>query len=114
MGFYAAADVAFVAGSFVSAGGHNPLEPAALALPVLTGPQLFNFELVYAELFAAGAARRVVDAAELAAALGELLAGPDARARMGVAGERILNLHRGATARVAELAAAALREAAGA
>jgi 3-deoxy-D-manno-octulosonic-acid transferase len=114
MGFYAAADVAFVAGSFVPAGGHNPLEPAALALPVLTGPQLFNFELVYAELFAAGAARRVVDAAELAAALGELLADPDARARMGAAGERILNLHRGATARVAELAAAALREAAGA
>ena len=40
---YAAADIAFVGGSLVPTGGHNPLEPAAIGLPVLTGPQVFNF-----------------------------------------------------------------------
>ncbi|WP_455384598.1 lipid IV(A) 3-deoxy-D-manno-octulosonic acid transferase [Acidihalobacter prosperus] len=114
MGFYAAADAAFVAGSFVPAGGHNPLEPAALALPVLTGPQLFNFEQVYAELFGAGAAREVADAAELADALHELLSDPALRRRMGAGGEKVLAAHRGATGRVAQLAAKALCGASGA
>src|SRR5690606_12759440 len=40
--FYAASDVAFVGGTLVAVGGHNLLEPAALALPVVTGPHLFN------------------------------------------------------------------------
>ncbi|ERT16728.2 3-deoxy-D-manno-octulosonic acid transferase, partial [Pseudomonas putida SJ3] len=40
---YALADIAFVGGSLVPTGGHNPLEPAALALPVLMGPHVFNF-----------------------------------------------------------------------
>ena len=111
MGFYAAAAAAFVAGSFAPVGGHNPLEPAALALPVLTGPQLFNFEQVYAELFAAGAARKVADAAELADALYALLSDPALRRRMGEGGEKVLAAHRGATGRVAQLAAAALCEA---
>ena len=41
--FYAAADVAFVGGSLVPIGGHNVLEPAALSVPVIVGPQTFNF-----------------------------------------------------------------------
>lgn len=113
MGLYAAADAAFVAGSFVPAGGHNPLEPAALGLPVLTGSQLFNFEQVYAELFAAGAARKVENAVELADALYALLSDPTLCKRMGAGGERVLAAHRGATTRVAQLAAAALREVCG-
>ena len=40
---YACADVAFVGGSLVPNGGHNYLEPAALGLPVLSGPHRFNF-----------------------------------------------------------------------
>ncbi|MGD9843245.1 MAG: lipid IV(A) 3-deoxy-D-manno-octulosonic acid transferase, partial [Steroidobacteraceae bacterium] len=40
--FYAASDVVFVGGSLVPIGGHNLLEPAALGLPVVTGPQTFN------------------------------------------------------------------------
>ena len=36
--FYAAADAAFVGGSLVPVGGHNALEPAALGLPIMTGP----------------------------------------------------------------------------
>lgn len=40
---FGAADVAFVGGSLVPVGGHNLMEPAAWALPIITGPHLFNF-----------------------------------------------------------------------
>src|SRR5690606_12376008 len=43
MQFYACADLAFVGGSLIPGGGHNYLEPAALGLPVLSGPHRFNF-----------------------------------------------------------------------
>jgi 3-deoxy-D-manno-octulosonic-acid transferase len=53
---YALADSAFVGGSLVATGGHNPLEPAALAKPVLMGPHLFNFLEISAMLRDAGVA----------------------------------------------------------
>lgn len=58
---------AFVGGSLVERiGGHNPLEPAALGAPIITGPHTFNFAAIYDELVAAGGAARVQTAAELA------------------------------------------------
>ncbi len=42
--FYAAADVAFVGGSLVPAGGHNILEPAAIGTPIIIGPWMGNFK----------------------------------------------------------------------
>ncbi|PKM25430.1 MAG: 3-deoxy-D-manno-octulosonic acid transferase, partial [Gammaproteobacteria bacterium HGW-Gammaproteobacteria-12] len=47
---YALADIAFVGGSLVANGGHNLLEPAALGKPVLSGPHLFNFLEIAAQL----------------------------------------------------------------
>lgn len=41
---YAAADVAFVGGSLVPVGGHNVLEPAVVGVPIIFGPQMFNFQ----------------------------------------------------------------------
>ena len=41
---YSVCDIAFVAGSFVPVGGHNMLEAAVLEKPIITGPQLFNFQ----------------------------------------------------------------------
>ena len=63
MNFYAASDLAYVGGSLVPNGGHNPLEPLVLGLPVLSGPQVFNFREVYAELRALGAVA-MIDSAE--------------------------------------------------
>ena len=40
---YAAADIAFVGGSFCNRGGHNPLEPAICGLSIITGPSIYNF-----------------------------------------------------------------------
>ncbi len=43
LAFYGAADIAFVGGSLVPVGGHNLIEPAAWACPVVSGPHLYNF-----------------------------------------------------------------------
>ncbi len=66
---YALADIAFVGGSLVPTGGHNLLEPAALGKPVLTGPHLFNFLDIAAQLRDAGALGEINSAGELAAAV---------------------------------------------
>ena len=87
--FYAAADVAFVGGSLVPVGGHSLLEPAALGLPVLTGPHNFNAADV-ARLFLESGAAWQVDAAEpLYAALARLSSSSSERTAMG---ERALAL----------------------
>ncbi|MCL1981216.1 MAG: 3-deoxy-D-manno-octulosonic acid transferase [Proteobacteria bacterium] len=58
-GCYAMADVAFVGGSLVAAGGHNPIEPAATAVPVLFGPHMEDFAEIAAELICCGGANQV-------------------------------------------------------
>jgi 3-deoxy-D-manno-octulosonic-acid transferase len=62
--FYAASDVAFVGGSLVHHGGHNLLEPAALGIPVITGPNVFNFVEICELLLQAGACEKVETTAE--------------------------------------------------
>lgn len=101
--FYAAADLAFVGGSLLPVGGHNLLEPAALGVPILTGPHNFNSEEIARLLIARGAAEVVHDATELAARVGALLADPDARARMGAAGRASVDGNRGALAKLLAL-----------
>ena len=100
---YSAADAAFVGGSLVPIGGHNLLEPAALGLPVLTGPSHANGAEIARLLLAEGAALEVKDAGELAAALSRLLADPEERRRMGDIGRRIVESNRGSVARLLEL-----------
>lgn len=99
MSLYAAADVAFVGGSLVPTGGHNPLEPAALGLPVLTGPYRSNFAAVYEALVAEGAAEVVEDADALGAAVADLLGDPTRRQEAGTAGHAVVQRNRGALAR---------------
>jgi 3-deoxy-D-manno-octulosonic-acid transferase len=101
--FYAAADVAFVGGSLVRIGGHNLLEPAALGVPVIAGPEQFNSPDVARVLAQHGALITVRDAQELAAALAQLLADPDRRARKGEAARLAIDAHRGALARLLRL-----------
>jgi 3-deoxy-D-manno-octulosonic-acid transferase len=103
LSFYAAADVAFVGGSLVPIGGHNLLEPAALGVPVLTGPADFNGRQIAALLTDLGAARRVTGAHELALALSELLADSALRSRLGALGRDAVAANRGSVARVLDL-----------
>jgi 3-deoxy-D-manno-octulosonic-acid transferase len=101
--FYAAAEVAFVGGSLVPIGGHNVLEPAAVGVPVLSGPQLFNSPEVARVLRVQGALTVVADAEALGCELQRLLAEPDTRARQGAAGRATIEANRGALGRVIAL-----------
>lgn len=97
------ADAAFVGGSLVPRGGHNLLEPAALGVPVLSGPSLFNFVVVRDLLLAGGALRIVADVDELGLALCELARDADRRGVMGLAGREAVRANRGARARIEAL-----------
>jgi len=94
------ADVAFIGGSFVPNGGHNPLEAAVWGIPVLTGPSMFNFADVTRRLLAAGALEQVEGAPQLAAGLRALLGDSDEAARRGAAALRVLEDNRGALDRL--------------
>ena len=94
--FYAASDVAFVGGSLVAHGGHNLLEPAALGIPVITGPHTFNFADISRMLLQADAARQVGTAAELAAVVITFLQNDALRRATGEKGRRLIEQNRGA------------------
>lgn len=80
------ADVVVMGGSFVpGVGGHNPLEPARIGRPILTGPHAFNAAETYAELQAEAAAIEAADGAALARHLRGLLDNPRIARRMGEA-----------------------------
>ncbi|MCW8984769.1 MAG: 3-deoxy-D-manno-octulosonic acid transferase [Thermoanaerobaculales bacterium] len=96
---YRVATVAFIGGSLVPTGGHNPLEPAVWGVPVLSGPHVFNFNEVYDEMIDAGGARLVADSAELRVAMAAWLDEPAFAAAAGSAGREVVERNRGATAR---------------
>lgn len=102
-GFLAAGDVAFVGGSLCDVGGHNLLEPAALGVPVLSGPHTFNFAEIRALLEEAGALEIVADGATLAAAIHRLLADPAEARERGRSGRQRVDRERGALKRTLAL-----------
>jgi len=109
---YAGADVAFVGGSLVNIGGHNMLEPAALGLPVVFGPYLYNFAEISHALCEAGAATEVANVEELAECVKALLADANQRHAQGENGRQFVAANRGALAHSTELVLNCLPEAA--
>jgi 3-deoxy-D-manno-octulosonic-acid transferase len=108
--FYAMSDVAFVGGSLVPIGGHNLLEPAALGIPVLTGPHNFNSADIAKILVDSGAAIVVKDPAELGSQVAALLSNPEQRTRMGAAGRASVEANRGALEKLLSLIDPLLRQ----
>jgi 3-deoxy-D-manno-octulosonic-acid transferase len=100
--YFAAADAAFVGGSLAPVGGHNVLEPAALALPVLFGPHMHNFAAARELLLGCGGAVEVASAAALGESLASLLEDPARREAMGKAGAAVVAANRGALQRLLE------------
>lgn len=70
---YALADIAFVGGSLVKSGGHNPLEPAAFSKPIIFGPDMSDFSSVADMLVVNGGAFRVDGGRELFVCIRRLL-----------------------------------------
>ncbi len=95
---YKQADLAVVGGSFVPKGGQNPLEPAALSVPVIFGPSMENFLGISEVLVQQGGARQVT-LPELENCLSELLEKPDQRRDMGRRARQAVESRQGATER---------------
>ncbi|MCP5149561.1 MAG: lipid IV(A) 3-deoxy-D-manno-octulosonic acid transferase [Ectothiorhodospiraceae bacterium] len=106
---YRASDVAFVGGSLVGVGGHNPLEPAALGLPILSGPVVFNFAEIFDRLRAEELVHIVDDAPALGREVGRLLGDANLRHGLGEGARRFVEANRGALDRVLALVEQALR-----
>ena len=95
---YSLAAVAFVGGSLVPAGGHNPLEPAQFGIPIVMGPYYANFRAITDDLLAHDALR-IADRKELARVLVDLLLHPDAAGKMGERARTVFDQQAGATGR---------------
>lgn len=95
---YSLARVAFVGGSLVPAGGHNPLEPAQFGVPIVMGPHYANFAAITDSLRAHDALR-IAAKEELAGALIELLRDRPAAEAMGTRAKETFEQQAGATER---------------
>jgi 3-deoxy-D-manno-octulosonic-acid transferase len=110
---YGIATVAFVGGSLVPKGGHNPLEPAQFGVPVVIGPSFENFREIVKTMQEAGAIRIVTTDALAATLMGLLQREDDARA-LGQCGRAVFEAEAGATARTAQALVSLLEQRAGA
>ncbi|VFP82912.1 lipid IV(A) 3-deoxy-D-manno-octulosonic acid transferase [Candidatus Erwinia haradaeae] len=93
---YAISDLAFVGGSLVEHGGHNPLEPAAHAIPILMGPHTFNFTEICHHLKQAHGLMSITDAKSLHQEINTLLTNSNYRLHCGQQAWNVLNQHKGA------------------
>lgn len=101
--YYAAADIVFVGGSLVKKGGHNILEPASFAKPIISGEFMFNFKDI-AELFKENNAALFVRSAEgLKAQVENLLADVHLRCELGERARDLILKNRGAAEESAKL-----------
>lgn len=107
---YGAATVAFVGGSLVAAGGHNPLEAVRWSVPVVSGPHTENAVDIYRQLQQVGAARQVASADDVLRVVDKLLAQPERCASMGAAGEAVMAANAGACERTLALVRGVLPE----
>ncbi len=96
---YGVATVAFVGGSLVPKGGHNPLEPAQFGVPVVMGPSFQNFRGIVAKMQSAGGICVVQDAQDLAATLSRLFDDPLTASGIGHRGREVFEREGGATSR---------------
>lgn len=95
---YSLAAVAFVGGSLVPAGGHNPLEPAQFGVPIVMGPHYVNFRAITDDLRAHDAIR-IADEGELERTVAALLSHPAEAAAIGENARRVFDQQAGATER---------------
>jgi len=100
---YSAADVAFVGGSLVQTGGQNPIEAAALGLPVIMGPSLYNFSEVTRILQESEALEIISDSEELAATVLAYFNDSSLRTQRGENAYAVVQRNRGAMERLLEL-----------
>ncbi len=101
--FYAAADIAFVGGSFVPIGGHNVLEAAAVGVPVLFGLEMRNFAQIAEKMLVEQAAIQCENITELETAVIKLYTQPELRCDLITRAKNFVAQNQGATERIYHL-----------
>lgn len=97
---YAICDIAFVGGSLVKKGGHNPLEPAVYAKPVLVGSDMSDFLQISERMKESGGLIMAAEERDLAARLNHLLDDEKGRKQMGEDNFKVFNSHSGAVNKI--------------
>jgi 3-deoxy-D-manno-octulosonic-acid transferase len=100
MYYYQASDMAFVGGSLIKRGGHNPIEPALLGKTILVGPYTFNFADITDQLLQVNGAVRCQDAEQLESVVLDLAGQASQRYRLGQTALRFAEKNQGAVTRV--------------
>lgn len=100
--FYAASSIAFIGGSLVEVGGHNPIEPGALGLPIIMGPHVFNFEAICQKLIAVGGLLLAEDDRALQNYVLSLMTDAEKAKQIGGAALAEINASKGAVLRVVD------------
>ncbi|MCP5266377.1 MAG: lipid IV(A) 3-deoxy-D-manno-octulosonic acid transferase [Burkholderiaceae bacterium] len=100
--YYTMADAAVIGGSLLPFGGQNLIEPCALGVPVVVGPNTYNFEAAANAAVSAGAAIRVPDAQAAVQSALALVSDAQARGHASQDALAFANAHRGATRRTLE------------
>ncbi|MGW8193840.1 MAG: 3-deoxy-D-manno-octulosonic acid transferase [Desulforhopalus sp.] len=88
--FYSFADIAFVGGSLVKEGGHNPIEPGAMGIPVLFGPDMEDFSEIAVALIKTGGGIEITGQAQLEEQLLMLIDSPELRKQYGRAAKECI------------------------
>lgn len=97
---YGLSDIAFIGGSLIERGGHNPLEAALHQLPMIMGQYTFNFQSVCDQLESAQALFIVNSNDQLTQKIKTLLQDPRLRTQMGLNGAQVLAQNQGALDRL--------------
>lgn len=97
---YGLVHIAFIGGSLVKHGGHNFLEAAAWAVPVLTGPSVYNFQSVANAMIKAGGLKRLHDHFDLERTLQYWLQGTSDLNDVGKAAKKVQVENQGALDRL--------------
>ena len=100
---YGLSDVAFLGGSLVPVGGHNPIEAALCGQPLVMGPHTWNFDEVVAAFADADCLTRVESASQLAGAVIAAFENDEVRTAAGTRALQVVEQNRGATGRLLAL-----------
>ncbi|MBE9525437.1 MAG: lipid IV(A) 3-deoxy-D-manno-octulosonic acid transferase [Proteobacteria bacterium] len=103
MRYFSCADMVFMGGTMVPTGGHNILEPAAMGLPIVYGPHMFNFNAINELFIHYQAALQVADGADLEKALHLLLSDEKRADEMAAKAKQLIAKNAGAKDKILAL-----------
>ena len=82
--YFKLSDIVLLGGSFIPAGGHNPIEPALNQCAILTGPDIFNWQNIFNDMIEEKACLKLESIEDLKNSLKNLLNDKDSIQNMKI------------------------------